>query len=247
MTTTEAEIVNLPANGSTPLPVTTPVTPQAMLSMAVAAGNTALAEKIMDLQERWEARTARKAFDAAISEAKAEIPVIIKNREMNAGNGRTQYKYEDMAAIARAVDPILSKHGLGYRFRTHTENNVISVTCIIFHAEGHAEENTLCANADTSGSKNAIQALGSALTYLQRYSLKAALGLAASADDDGAASGNGGAISPKQLAELIHLCDEVGADKMRFCAYLKVPSLAEIPAKRFDEAVSALNAKVAKR
>lgn len=237
-------------NGSVPAPMT-PMTPQAMLATAVARGDAALAEKLMDLSDRWEARTARKSFDAAIAAAKAEIPVIFKNREMNAGSGRTSYKYEDMAAIARAIDPVLSKHGLGYRFRTQVQGNIVTVTCIVFHGDGHSEENTLQAGADTSGSKNSIQALGSSLTYLQRYSLKAALGLAASADDDGASAGNGGSgpgnsggvITPEQLTELIDLCDEVGADKARFCAYLRVDSLAALPASHLDRAIAALNAK----
>jgi hypothetical protein len=148
-----------------------------------------------------------------------------------------------MAAIARAVDPILSKHGLGYRFRTHTENNVISVTCIVFHADGHAEENTLSAGADTTGSKNAIQSLGSAVSYLSRYTLKAALGLAASADDDGASCGAGETLTESQIAELVDLCEKVGADKPKFCAYMRVPSLAEIPPSKFAAAIAALNAK----
>lgn len=241
-----AETLPAGPNGSTLAPMT-PVTPQAMLATAVARGDTSLAEKLMDLSDRWEARNARKSFDAAIAAAKAEIPVIFKNREMNAGSGRTSYKYEDMAAIARAIDPVLSKHGLGYRFRTQVQTNVVTVTCVIFHADGHSEENTLQAGADTSGSKNSIQALGSTLSYLQRYSLKAALGLAASADDDAASAGNGHAssdtISPAQLAELISLCDQVGADKGRFCTYMRVESLAALPATKFNAAVAALNAK----
>jgi hypothetical protein len=224
-----------------------PVTPQAMLSTAVARGDTALAEKLMDLADRWEARNARKAFDAAIAAAKAEIPVIFKNREMNAGSGRTQYRYEDMAAIAKAVDPILSAHGLGYRFRTAGTATHLTVTCILFHEDGHSEENSLTGPNDTSGSKNAIQSIGSAQTYLQRYTLKAALGLAASADDDGTATGSvSDKIAPDQLAHLIALADDVGADKARFCRYLGVPSLADLPASKLAQAIDALNAKRAK-
>jgi hypothetical protein len=48
----------------------------------------------------------------------------------------------------------------------------------------------LRAGADQSGAKNSIQAIGSTISYLQRYTLKAALGLAAANDDDGKASGS---------------------------------------------------------
>lgn len=64
----------------------------------------------------------------------------------------------------------------------------VTVTCIISHRDGHFEENTLSAGRDESGNKNSIQAVGSTLTYLQRMTLKASLGLAASDDDDGASA-----------------------------------------------------------
>lgn len=219
-----------------------PITPQDMLATAVARGDVALAEKLMDLHERWEARRARKAFDTAIASAKAEIPVIYKNREMNAGSGRTSYRYEDMAAIASVVDPILSRHGLGYRFRTNAEPELVTVTCIVFHADGHSEENTLSGRPDTSGSKNAIQSLGSALTYLERYALKAALGIASSSDNDGRGlNGNGSQqvqsqpnaddgerITKGQAAELRNLMEWKKVPEARFLQWAKVPSVDDI-------------------
>ena len=53
------------------------------------------------------------------------------------------------------------------------------MTCVLSHRDGHFEETTLTAGRDDSGKKNAIQQVGSTITYLQRYTLKAALGLAA--------------------------------------------------------------------
>jgi hypothetical protein len=51
---------------------------------------------------------------------------------------------------------------------------------------GHSEETTLKAIPDTSGSKNSIQAIGSTVTYLERYTLLAAMGMAAAGmDNDG--------------------------------------------------------------
>lgn len=138
-------------------------------------------ERLMAMKERVEAANAKKAFNSAIADAKGEIPVIHKN-----ATGHNSKKYADFSAYAKVVDPILAKHGLTYRFRTKQEDK-INVTCILSHADGYSEETTLAAAPDTSGNKNAIQAIGSALTYLQRYSLVQALGLAASEDDDGLA------------------------------------------------------------
>lgn len=237
------------ADAASPLPaMTSPVTPMAMLSAALASGATVeVLTQLMALAERYEANQARKAFDAAMADAKAEIPIILKNKtvDFSTSKGRTNYRHEDLAEIARSVDPILSKHGLSYRFRTTAgTNEPVSVTCIVSHRLGHFEENTLLAGRDDSGSKNSLQSIGSTLTYLQRYTLKAALGLAASADDDGRASpGDDGPITAEQRDELQKLAEEVGADVPKFVAYLKVESLASIPASGFARAKAALNAK----
>lgn len=141
-----------------------------------------------EFYERMERRNAKIAFDLAMANAKAEIPTIQKNRtvDFTTAKGRTHYTHEDLGEIAKTVDPILSKHGLSYRWRTSAEpNEPVRVTCIISHRLGHSEENSLPAPRDDSGSKNNIQAIGSTVTYLQRYTLKASLGLAVSHDDDG--------------------------------------------------------------
>lgn len=217
------------------------VTPMDMLNRAVESGaGLEMVEKLMSLQERWETGQARKAFDRAIAAAKAKITPIQRNAK-----GHNDKRYADFAAIAKVVDPILSEHGLSYRFRT-AQSDRISVTCILSHEDGHSEETTLSGPADASGSKNAIQAIGSTLTYLQRYSLVQMLGLAASNDDDGKAAGAGGNISEDQAAELIALADEVGADKRAFCEYFRIDGIAMMPTKDFDRAKIALNKKRAK-
>lgn len=228
----------------------TSLTPMEMVSQAVASGQGIdVIDKLMTLQERWEKNQARKAFDEAISQAKAKIPVIIKNKQVGfdsrkAGASRTEYKHETLDEIARVITPILADYGLSYRFRTTSNpNEPISVTCIISHRDGHSEENTLHAGRDESGNKNSIQAIGSTVTYLQRYTLKAALGIAAANDDDGSKANDSGTISQEQVDRLVTLADEVGADKARFCNYMGVPALAELPASKFQSAIDALESK----
>jgi hypothetical protein len=169
------------------------------------------------------------------------------------GAGKTSYKHEDMGQIARTVDPILAQHGLSYRYRTKSEGGVVSVTCIVSHAKGHSEENTLTCGVDTSGSKNAIQAIGSACTYLQRYSLKAALGLAASDDDDGRAAGDKGGngasdtITDEQVAEIGRYIAKTSSNIGLFCKAMGVAVIPDIPAARYADAISKLKAKEARQ
>mgnify|MGYP000541184124 FL=1 len=118
------------------------------------------------------------------------------------------------------------------------------VTCILSHRDGHSEESSLSGPADASGSKNAIQAIGSTLTYLQRYTLVQALGLAAGDDDDGKAGGIGdGAITEQQAARLRLLIEETGTAIDRFCSYMGVESIPEIPAGQYQRAVTSLEKK----
>ncbi len=145
-------------------------------------------ERFMEMQERREAQQAKRAFDAAISAAKAELPEIGRDGVVDYKNTKGQrvfFRHETMSGIAKLVDPVLSKHGLSYRYRSEQKDGGVSVTCIIAHRDGYSEETTLHGAPDTSGSKNSYQAVGSTVTYLQRYTLKLALGLTAAQDTDG--------------------------------------------------------------
>lgn len=209
-------------------------------------------ERFIALKRQMDADSARKAFYNALSDAKAEIPVIAKNRtvayEHKTGESKTSYQHEDLGEIARTVDPILAAHGLSYRFRTTSVlNEPVTVTCIIAHRDGHSEENTLSAGRDDSGKKNTIQSIGSTITYLQRYTLKSALGLAASSDDDGRAAEPAIAINDQQRVELAALLDETAADEAKFFAFFEIEYLAELPAKRFNEAKAMLETKKARK
>jgi len=224
----------------------TALTPMDMIDRAVQSGASVEAlERLMALQERWEANQGRKAFDQAISAAKAEIPPIFKNREVDftSQKGRTNYRHEDMAEIARTVDPILTKYGLSYRFRTSQDGRTVRVTCIISHRDGYSEETTLESAPDESGNKNHIQAVGSAVTYLQRYTLKSALGLAAAPDDDARTASKAKPINADQFVALSNLIEETGADAEKMLRYIGAPSLEEMTLQQFDTAMAALRKK----
>lgn len=207
-------------------------------------------ERLLALQERWEASQARKAFDEAMAAAKAEIPTIKKNRvvDFTSNKGRTHYKHEDLAEVARTVNPILSKHGLSYRFRTSSAiGEPISVTCVVSHRLGYSEENTLVGPRDDSGNKNSLQQVGSTLTYLQRMTLKAALGLAAAEDDDGKTGGStdtdGGPITEAQAAEIRKLCEETDTDIPKLCDLMHIESVPALHASQFKRVIDSLEAK----
>jgi len=231
-------------------PATVPanaVTPAQMLALAVERGaDLQQLEKLMDLQERWEANNARKGFVAAMSAFKANPPRIVKDKlvDFTTGRGRTTYLHATLGAVVAAVIDGLSKHGITHRWSTAQEGNRITVICTLTHIDGHSESNQLTAAADESGGKNAIQAVASTVSYLQRYTLLAATGLATyDQDDDARAAADAPRITEAQVADLEALLDEVGADRAKFLAYLKVESLSEVKASEFSAVVKLLERK----
>lgn len=246
MSKSQEEVGNLPVNNVAKQPV--PVQPMTLVTLAVEKGyDLNVIESLMDFQDRLDKKQAKQAFDAAMAEAVNEIPTIAKNKKAIVDkDGNARYRYDDLSEIAETVKPILKKHGLSYRFRTQQNGIKVSVTCVVSHVDGHSEENTLSANNDTSGSKNEIQAVGSAVTYLERYSLKAALGLAAAEDDDAQAAGEPTVITQQQFAELNKLLDDHEINKVAFCGYMGVGAVADIPQNRFDDAKKAIELKITK-
>ena len=77
------------------------------------------------------------------------------------------YKYAPLGDIMAQIRNLLADCGLSIRFE-QDHSSGISVTCVVTHKDGHSERTTMTGVADTSGSKNVIQAIGSTATYLQR-------------------------------------------------------------------------------
>ena len=220
----------------------TPValTPMQMAYQLIQGGaDLGSVKEMLAVSKELAAEQAKRSFSVAIASAKAELKPITKNRDGH------NTRYADFAAIATAIDPIITAHGLSYRFRTSQLNGRIHVTCIIEHVDGHSEENTLDAPSDDSGKKNAIQAIGSALTYLQRYTLIQAFGLAVAHDDDGRKAGAGSqkTISAEQLQHIRRLIEETDTDIEQFCKVGKIDALPDILASEYDKAVNLLEEK----
>jgi hypothetical protein len=146
-------------------------------------------EKLIEMQERILRHQAKAAFDAAFSAMQGEIPVITERGEIVV-KGERRSKYATNEDIQEIVKPILQRHGFSIRFRHEfIEGNRLKVIGILSHRSGHSEQDEFVAHADDSGSKNAIQALGSTRSYGQRYTTTALLNIATrGSDDDGQAS-----------------------------------------------------------
>lgn len=225
------------------VPEVAAITPMTMLNMAVAQGaDLEKLEKLMALQERWEANEARKAYVSAMNAFKADPPEVFKSKHV--AYKEVKYDHALLEDAVEAIGSALSKHGLSFRWDCEQlDGGIVVVSCIVTHVQGHFEKTTMRAGLDTSGSKNNIQALGSTVTYLQRYTLFAATGLAAKGVDDDGAGTEAECITANQAADLTALLEEVGADKQKFLDYFKVGSIERLPAQAYKQAVSLTESK----
>jgi ERF superfamily len=163
------------------------VTPLGLLQIAVQQGaDVDKLAQLLELQERWQANQARQAYNAAMAKFKQEPPKITKNKHVKFDDA--EYDHATLDHVVDAITETLSAVGISHKWRM-SQSPEISVTCVLTHEMGHSEETTLKAGPDTSGGKNSIQAIGSTVTYLERYTLLAAVGMAAAGtDNDGRGS-----------------------------------------------------------
>lgn len=202
-------------------------------------------ERLLTFQQQFIEREARTAYFVALAKMQTELPVIaerggIKDR---AGNVMTRYAlWEDIVGV---ITPVLSRHGFGIRFRTGNGDGSVVVTGILSHEAGHWEETSLALPIDSSGAKNAVQAIGSSTSYGKRYTAAALLNLrfGESEDDDGVRGGGPPVITDSQAADIEALIEEVGAKRDALLNYLKVRSVAEIPAAKFSDIIAKLESK----
>lgn len=224
-------------------------TPADMIKLAVMGGaDLDKLEKLLTIQERWEANEARKAYNKAMADFKTNPPQIDKDKKVSysTSKGKVGYSHASLYNVVDKITTELSKHGLSASWKTQ-QNGKIVVTCRITHCLGHSEEVSLSANADDSGAKNSIQAIGSTISYLERYTLLAATGLATYDQDDDGKGLSEEKIDENKLKIIQDTLKEIGADEAKFLEYMGVQSLTEIPAKDFLKAKTALEAKKRER
>lgn len=227
------------------------ITPMDMIDKALASGASPEAlEKLLTLQERWEATQARKAFIVAMAQAKAKFGPILKRHD----GYSSRYKYEQLPDVMAAVDGPLSENGFSYDWKTEDlPDGRIRVTCVVTHEAGHSRSNSLAGHpndtADAKANMNGLQRMGGAVTYLQRYTLKAALGIAAEKDTDAAASVGpelAMTITADQFQELRDMLEQTKDKEEQMLAFVGARSMEEMTLAQYAKAKAVLVKKIDK-
>lgn len=196
-------------------------------------------ERLMAMHERMQSRTAETEFNAAMAQMQCDIPTIAERAK-----GHGTIKYATLEDISDIVKPIMKASGFAISFKVEHSANGLSVTGILMHRAGHREETTMLLPLDTSGSKNAVQAVGSSTSYGKRYVMCALLNITTRGEDDDAYSAAPSASEPtitdiqaRQLSTLLAKCSERAKE-----AFNKLyPDVSVIPRSLFDTVLNQLS------
>lgn len=195
----------------------------AMLEAAINSGKEPeQLLKFYDLYERHEANEARKAYVSSMAKFRGLCPSIVRTKKSYNSN------YAGLAETLDVITKTMSDCGLTHSWETIQEGAKIGVTCWLTHELGHKEKTTLYAGADESGKKTPIQAIASTVSYLQRYTLFAILGLASREMDNDGAEQKNEVIDAKTLAEIELKLKTLKINVDKFKKHFSVDELKDI-------------------
>lgn len=122
---------------------------------------------------------------AALSKAQGQMINAEKDAKGNYG------KYATLAATWDVIRKPLSDNEIAIYQRILMVEGKPTMATMLIHSSGEfLDDCELELKFDTDGRKNAMQAMGSAVTYARRYSLQSVTGVAPTDDDDGEKSGD---------------------------------------------------------
>ncbi|QQT10820.1 ERF family protein [Staphylococcus pasteuri] len=118
-----------------------------------------------------------------LNKALANFHKEVKQPMKDANNPFFKIKYVPLENVVEAIDDVAPKHGLTYsQYPVTKENGLVGISTVLLHESGEFIE---FPPATTKPDKNTPQGVGSALTYMRRYSLSAVFGITSDQDDDG--------------------------------------------------------------
>jgi hypothetical protein len=165
------------------------------------------------------------ALFAALALAQSEV----ENATKGSTNPHFKSKYADLAEVLNTVRPVYSRHGIAIVQSTGFSDGLVSVTTALVHKEG----GYVTSVASCTPAKVDAQGVGAATTYLRRYSLAAATGVAQE-DDDGqsAAHSRSAPVAPpakpsNQLLDLLAATEDATNEEVLRNLYKATENLVE--------------------
>lgn len=143
-------------------------------------------ERIFVMRDKLKAEFAKEAYNADMALAQAEMPVIERKTpggKTNSGD-KPAYYYAQLGDIAKAVQPIIHKHGFSYSMKAEVKESGVKATCIVTHKFGHSEESSVEFPMTTKTSiMSAPQVVAATMTFAKRYAFCNAFGIMTAEED----------------------------------------------------------------
>lgn len=207
-------------------------------------------KELVDLYERMLALEAKRQYSEALAAFRAECPPVVRSTPNDqfvvTRNGQRRPRmYADLDDIQSTIDPVLSRHGLSYRWTDmQIDGDMMRVGCILSHKGGHSESASVPVPTESKAGASPQQKLMSAGTYARRYSLIAVTGVrGADMDDDGNATADIDRIELKDQQSIFDAVISLSPSKEKeeatiekFCRSVGVAGIRDIPKDRLDEA-----------
>lgn len=205
-------------------------------------------QQLMELKRDWDRDRAAEVYAGALTAFQSQCPVIAKSRTatVNSKNGAGyKYQYAGYEDVMRQVKPLLDRNKIAVSFSTEANDKGIRATCTL-RVGTHSEAHTLDVPIPAMN-VNDTQRYGAALSYAKRYALCAALNIVVGDEDNDASALHVETINDEQIMQLEDWIVTTNSDRGLFLKYLKVESLSDLPASKFQNAIEALKRKGAAR
>jgi succinate dehydrogenase flavin-adding protein (antitoxin of CptAB toxin-antitoxin module) len=204
---------------------------------------------MLQMQRELIAERRREAFQTAFVEMSAKMPQVKRDGtvELVTKDGRRSgsYKFTRWEDMDKVMRPILSEYGFALNFaQADNPNGGVTVIGTLMHRDGHSISSQRTLPPDTGPGRNALQAIGSSISYAKRYVAEGLCNIVRGGEDDDAISAYMRKVTDKQVKELERLIKETDTDLAYFLQIMvteQISELSELPERDYARLINALN------
>jgi hypothetical protein len=231
----------VPLEPTPPLAIA-PVSPLSLIQAAIERGmDPDKLGRLMDLQERWEKNRAAEAYAEAIRNFQSRMPIVDKlTPGAKDRSGKLMYKFVAFDDIMEVAQPHLDACGITVTFDTKVAGTVMTTTCHV-RVGIHVEDTSISLGLPQIPNANDAQRAGAALSYGQRYSMKAALNIRVKGEDNDAQT-IAQKIDAEQVLQIEDLLNATGGDYKKFLQWAGLEAIDQMTVEFFPKALEGIKA-----